>query len=472
MKPHYAPRPPSRLFRRRFALPLLAGCLFYAACDFGGEPQWRDPAFAVDTTGARPLAMFLTWQRDPTTTMTVDWQTESAVAEPALLYRRAGESNWRSAAAASFPFPFSPRTVHRVELSGLRPGSNYEIRFGGDSRTYSFRTMPGRTQPGRFAWRDPSRAVRFVAAGDVRHRQDWMEETGRHAASYDPDFIMFGGDLAYADGREANLERWYEWFDAYRNALVTPAGRIIPVLLAIGNHEVQGGYFYNDSTFAFDEPSRLKNSPFFFTLFATPAQPGYQAVDFGDYLSVLLLDSDHANPVDGDQARWLEEALAARTHVPHVFPLYHVPGYPSVRAFDGRVSQRVREHWMPLFERYGVRVAFENHDHAYKRTHPMRGGVRDTAGIVYIGDGAWGVGVREIGRDQEGDGPAWYLERADSIRHFILGELSGADRRFIMVSHRGEVFDEYPAGSRAHFGPPRFGVPPSLPIPEEQDENG
>jgi hypothetical protein len=66
--------------------------------------------------------------------------------------------------------------------------------------------------------------------------------------------------------------------------------------------------------------------------------------------------------------------------VPHLFPVYHVPGYPSVRAFDGATSAQVREHWAPLFERAGVRVAFENHDHAYKRTHPIRAGAATRPG--------------------------------------------------------------------------------------------
>jgi hypothetical protein len=109
---------------------------------------------------------------------------------------------------------------------------------------------------------------------------------------------------------------------------------------------------------------------------------------------------------------------------------------------------------VPLFERHGVRLAFENHDHAYKRTHPLRGGARAPDGIVYLGDGAWGAPLRVIGQESGGT-PPWYLERGESRRHFILGEIRGAKRHFIMVDEFGEVFDEYPAGSRAVIGGPR-----------------
>jgi hypothetical protein len=51
----------------------------------------------------------------------------------------------------------------------------------------------------------------------------------------------------------------------------------------------------------------------------------------------------------------------------------------------------VREYWAPLFERYGVQIAFENHDHVYKRTVPLRSGAPHADGVVYIGDGSWGM---------------------------------------------------------------------------------
>ncbi|MCC5790859.1 MAG: hypothetical protein JJT75_14615 [Opitutales bacterium] len=34
----------------------------------------------------------------------------------------------------------------------------------------------------------------------------------------------------------------------------------------------------------------------------------------------------------------------------------------------------VREHWIPLFDaQTNIQVAFENHEHTYKRTPPIRG---------------------------------------------------------------------------------------------------
>ena len=45
--------------------------------------------------------------------------------------------------------------------------------------------------------------------------------------------------------------------------------------------------------------------------------------------------------------------------------------WPSVRG-GGQPARNIKDHWITLFEQHGVRLAFENHDHAYKRTYPIR----------------------------------------------------------------------------------------------------
>jgi acid phosphatase type 7 len=283
-----------------------------------------------------------------------------------------------------------------------------------------------------------------VAGGDVRHRKDWMEEGNRVAAHFDPDFIIWGGDLAYADGREDRLDNWIEWFDALKSTLVAGDGRVIPVVVAIGNHEVRGGYYFRNEEYQQDAETREQMAPYFYRLFAMPGQPGYNALDFGDYLSILLLDTNHTNPISGEQTEWLAQTLAERKDVPHIFPLYHVTAYPSHRSFEDRTSRDIREHWAPLFEKFNVRVAFENHDHTYKRTIPIREGKPHPQGIVYIGDGCWGVAPRKIHDPAE----TWYLETAHSARHVIVVTLHRTHQHFLVVNTDGEIIDEFPASAQ------------------------
>lgn len=392
-----------------------------------------DIAFAIRLTAddprtpAPPVGLLLTWQRDPTTTMTIDWHRRPTELDqlPRIEARPRGATEWESFDATRLEFPFSDRKIDRVELTGLTPGAAYEFRGGEGTATHYFRTMPATLE-------EP---LTFAIGGDVRHRQAWMEEMNRMAMKHDPEFIVWGGDLAYADGQESNLRFWHEWFEANMNTLVADDGRVPPLIVGIGNHEVRGGSHQNRMS---DEAARRRFAPYFYGLFAFPGQPGYGVLDFGGYLSLVIGDTDHTNTVEGEQTRWLARALAEREEVTHLIPVYHVPAYPSHRDFEGAVSRKIREHWLPLFEQHGVRVAFENHDHTFKRTHPLRGGEVAADGIIFMGDGAWGVGERKVHDAEE----TWYLAASQSIRHGMLVTLTRQGKTVTTISHRGEVIDE------------------------------
>jgi acid phosphatase type 7 len=406
-----------------------------------------------------PVALYLTWQQDPTTTMTIDWHVINHDASNELFYRQQNSDDWKVIYADSHPFPYSNRRIYRTELTGLQPGSYYEFHFGGESPVYRFRTMPETL----------NRPLRIAIGGDTMHLQEWFEETNRQVLKYDPDFAVVGGDIAYADALPPESQRirgdaqtreraeprpalddgdnlWYHWFDAYKNTLITETNRVIPMLVTTGNHEVRGGYYFNNQGYEETDEIRQEMAPYFFSLFAMPGQPGYNVLDFGDYMSLVLLDSGHVNPPDGTQKKWLENVLSERQHIPHVFPVYHLALYPSVRDYNEERIVMVRDPWVPLFEKYGIRLAFENHDHAYKRTHPIRNGEMNSDGIVYIGDGSWGTVPREVG-SRGGDDFSedyWYIKKAESVMHFILLTVDGPHQHMLMIDNEGNVIDEYP----------------------------
>ena len=402
-----------------------------------------------------PVGLFLTWQQDPTTTMTIDWHTEpDDVAESVLYYKKKGSDEWYSLPASQHRFPYSDRTIHRVELTGLEPASYYRFRTGEFERVLKFRTMP----------REIYRPLRFAAGGDTSHGERFRE-MNLVAMQYDLDFIVWGGDMAYADAREDRLYRWINWFERVREDLITDEGRVIPIILAIGNHEmIDHHYPMGNSSMAregleveimnkmrkgtMEESTREwreKNAPYFYNLFAFPGHPGYGVLDFGNYLSLISLDSAHSNLIGGRQTQWLEEVLKSRKGTPHLIPFYHKHAYPSYRVQPGGTpnqiwSEQVLQYWVPLFEKYGVRVALENDDHTYKRTYPMLNNKIDPSGIVYIGDGAWGVRAREPRTPVE----VWYLKRSAQENHAIIVTLHGPHQHFLIVNHNGEIIDEYP----------------------------
>ena len=377
-----------------------------------------------------PYAFYLTWNQDPTTSMVVDWHADGL--EPQTLQiRRKGTSSWQTMESDVLPYPFSERKVHRVALLGLRPDTAYEIIFPGSEEVYYFRTMPSNLN---------EKSLKIAIGGDSMHQREWFEKTNRMVSFFEPDFIIIGGDMAYENGLPENIDRIYDWFEAYSNTLITADKRILPCVVAIGNHEVVGGYHSRNPGYEQTNSFRERIAPYFYRLFAFPGQPGYNTLDFGTYLSLIILDTEHSNPIQGVQTQWLAQTLKDREHVLHRIPIYHVPGFPSVRKYEDYTQTLVREHWVPLFEENGVRIAFENHDHAYKRTYPIRNLEVDQTGIIYVGDGSWGVAEREI---HEVDN-TWYLKKAQSVRAFTLLTLDGPQFSLISVDDEGKIIDTYP----------------------------
>lgn len=393
-----------------------------------------------------PVALYLTWQRDPTTTMTVHWHTDwtEGFTDSVLEYRAAGTGGWSRATGHAAQMPFTNRMVHTVEITGLRPDTVHEFRLGrllarepdgelqftAHGPVQKFRTLPATL----------SRPVRFVSGGDIYggSSADLMANMCRIAAAQEPEFALLGGDIAYVNNEPKAAPRWFEFFRTWRETMMTKDGRMIPVVPAIGNHEVHGDTYLIRG----GAPNRGMSTDralFFYTLFAFPGRPGYNVIDAGNYLSLVALDSFHTNPVPGPQTDWLRDTLAKRRNVPYIVPFYHVPAFPSYRAYAAPVSTAIRANWIPLFDQAGVRFVFENHDHAYKVTHPMIAGEKNPAGTRYLGDGAWAVNTREVASKEK----APYLERAHSKNHVFVVTLHPDRAEFKAVDPAGAVFDEF-----------------------------
>jgi hypothetical protein len=154
-------------------------------------------------------------------------------------------------------------------------------------------------------------------------------------------------------------------------------------------------------------------------------------------MSVLGLDSGHTSNIKA-QSKWLSESLAARETIPRQFICYHRPAWGSGVKED---ATDIRREWSPVFEKYKVDAVFENDHHVYKRTHPIRGGkVDEKNGVIYLGDGAWGVDVRAIPTDWKTTRP--YLVEARSVNHLIKVTMTKSGFQYEGIKADGKVFDE------------------------------
>jgi len=346
------------------------------------------PALLLATAATAPAAapdVYLTWQRDPTTTMTVCWH-DAANGPGQLNWRPQGVEAWQTTTPRQQSLPHTDRIVSQAELTGLEPDTTYEFRVGSEENIRRFRTLPATLD----------RPLTFIEGGDPQDGPA-MEQMLRLAASRDPAFAVIGGDLTFDDGLPEHAGRVERFFRALGRDLVTTDGRHIPVIVCIGNHDVNRNeqWILNDDALPRDEAARRTLAPYFVPSWPLPGERGYGVLDIGDYLSFVLLDTNHLNAVDGPQLDWLRATLAARRNVTHLVPVYHVPAYPGVRDMKDPLSKLIRETWTPLFDDAGIRLAFEHHEHAFKVTHPMRGGEKSADGTVYLGSGAMGIELRD-----------------------------------------------------------------------------
>ncbi len=389
-----------------------------------GDNRW----LYLDNDGriAMPPAVYLLWQRDPTTTMTVGWYNYET-GQNQVRYRLPGASAWSTLAATTQPFPHTERYIHTAEITGLSPDTNYEFQVDGYTDTFKFRTMPAAL----------SRPVKFGVGGDV-----WIgpvaDAMTAAISAKDPDFLVIGGDHAYDDAKAENSWMWYRYMESwYRNAR-SPDGRMIPLVVGIGNHEVLYGYGASHPDFDNSAAWRDRYASYYYRTFAFPGpQQPYGALDFGNYLSLVITDTEHSSPVitgSDAQTQWLASTLNARRQVPHLVPVNHVPAYTSYRAFTDSLSSRIRQHWVPLFENAGVQLVFEHHDHTFKRTKPLLGGAENPNGIRYVGDGLWGIGSRPP------DTSRWYLDTANDKYHVHLVTITATNRTVEAVDHNGNFF--------------------------------
>ena len=377
-----------------------------------------------------PHALYLTWKKDPTTTMTIQWISSKSSETDVVEYRKVEsekkETSWGKSEGIHFPLPQEvPYVMHIVELQSLEPNSSYQFRLKMSDHEYLFRTMPTDLKDGK--------SVTFLAGGDTNHRGVALfEDTNRAACKHEPFFVVFGGDLAYACPKNKNQEEdsklWLEWIASYSKTMITPSGHLIPLLVTLGNHDVKGHY-----------KGDPQDAPFFYSLFAMPGLPGYNVLRCSDYLSFYFLDSNHTNRIKGTQTKWLAYELAKDTNIMHRFAVYHVPAFPSVRQYKMYESASIRKHWVPLFEKYGLHVAFENNDHAYKRTYPMLQEKVHPSGVVYIGDGSWGTKPRIPKKAKETN----YLAKTKSARQFVKVTLTEDSREFWAITPDGEIIDHY-----------------------------
>ncbi len=414
----------------RLATLVLAACVVGGCPGPAAEPPWH--------------SVHLTWQGDTSTTMTVNLVVEADGVGERL--PRSASVEWRLSGSEGEPQAIPGEAmeiggvtdvrVYRFPFHGLEPGAGYDFEILFDGRpagpVRSFRTVP---------LQGP---VRIAAGGDVG-AEPLSLALLTEAARQSPHLLAIGGDLAYANGLVSRWPRWRTWLEYVTEALVTPEGHTVPMVLSIGNHEVNVG---REGGVPASSPPEQK-APFYFALFGQNQEGGRSPEDggatyfrrgLGSVGALYVLDSGHLVSHEA-QASWVAERMAADADLPHRLAVYHVPLYPAHRSYEG--SAEGREAWEEVFVHGGLTAAFENHDHVFKRSHPIRLGevVGEGEGVLYLGDGCMGQDARTVDLEER-----WYIERSASEPHFWMAELSDQGAVFRAFDEENRLLDSVATG--------------------------
>lgn len=219
--------------------------------------------------------------------------------------------------------------MHRVDLTELEEGQEYSFRIGvnsPDSLIFYFLTMPGNVD----------RAINFAAGGDT-NAGDEFRKTNIQAMRHNIDFVMFGGDLEYANGRPDKVGKVYDWLRIAKETFIAPDNRLVPIIAVIGDHEFRRtSYNEEGGVNSLEDIEKLEDktdsAPYYYAMFPHPGIPTWSVLDFGNYMSVILLHAGACPPIKGAQTEWLETTLEKSKDVRHIFLLYHHGLYPGVRS--------------------------------------------------------------------------------------------------------------------------------------------
>jgi len=350
-------------------------CFIVVCCLFSVVSTGFSQATGPDKTDPAPRRIILNVTEDLATSVAINWQTDSQVkesfAEIAIAEADPRFVDKAIRKKAETEFVSLGDTVssnyHSLIFDGLIPNTKYAYRVGQGkhwSEWFHFVTASdNQTDP-----------FQFIYFGDVQVniRSLWSRVV-REAFAKAPNarLQLYAGDLINRANRD---EEWEDWFAA--------GGFIhsmIPGLPSPGNHDhfdlpngerTESVFWRPQFNLPLNGPNGLEETCYFVDV---------QGVRF------ISLNSDQAEESDQyleAQRVWLEGILKNNPNNWTVVTFHH----PIYSPKGTRDNKRMRETFKPLFDRYGVDLVLQGHDHTYARGMskiPMDG-KGQSSGTMYV----------------------------------------------------------------------------------------
>jgi 3',5'-cyclic AMP phosphodiesterase CpdA len=214
--------------------------------------------------------------------------------------------------------------------------------------------------------------IKVKTQGDEIHSQMVAK-----AVSLKPALILQTGDLVY----DGSVKEYWDKFDAITAEI---SKQHIPFYPSPGNHDVQDSQGNESKEARRSFEARVRD----------PVRDGgtksFYAFD-QDSIRFISIDTVSGLKNGNPQFQWLVSELKdAQDNHKFIIPYFHIAVY-SIGYHGSKVALRKILH--PLFMQYGVKLAFQGHDHNYYRTQ------RDN--ITYLVSGGGGAGLYAVGPDEK-----------------------------------------------------------------------
>lgn len=282
---------------------------------------------------------------------------------------------------------------------------SHTATWGGQQKYHTAAAIPSDTSTTDFS---------FAAAGDSRDATTEFTTVANSMYAKKPDFAIFVGDLTH-HGNVAS--EWTNWFNSADSLVYNKV-----VFHCEGNHDAEAPANYLNN---FDLPTNGDGSDY-----------NFYSYTYGNTLFIVLnFEYGNVAPANvGDwvaQTNWMNNLLSNvdNTKIKWKVVSWHEPYYTA----GGSSGDMSYGGWWPLFDKYGVDLVINCHDHDYQRFNPINQSVSTTAPVSTYGSGptegrceivCGGAGAP---LDKQVDFSDQFLATFQSVNNFVMFNETGCE---------------------------------------------
>lgn len=296
-----------------------------------------------------PTNISMSFADDTKTSMGFNWHSSAGVNLSTIQYTLADDVSFYNAKVVEADSYIDitdsgARRIYKVKIEGLKAGTEYIYRIGNEKSLKidgSFKTEEENREEFSFVFMTDPQASK---KDDFKYWNEML--TNALETNKDLDFLIMGGDLV---DQGYDQQQWDYFFSSGQSNLLN-----IPIVAAVGNHEVMGINGVADYNKHFNNPTngpdQTKNSTYSYN---------YGNTHFIVLNSEMYLD---------EQIEWLKKDLSNNKSDFSIVTM-HRGAYGSI--YDEAV---IREKFTPIFDKYNVDLVLSGHDHVYARSYRMNSG--------------------------------------------------------------------------------------------------